>query len=256
MMRRKYLLLTLIFFVAVGLNGTASAEETAQTDKWEFDAAIYLWGASIGGNTGTGSDVDISFDDLLSNLEMAFMGVAQARKGKWFLMLDAIYLDVKNSGNISIPVDGSLDINANASVELTGWILTPSVGYNLLQTERIHLDILAGARYLYLKSDTELDFAPLPSIKKRDTVSGSVWDGIIGVDGHVNLSKNWYLPYYADIGTGSSNLTWQVFGGVGYRFKRLDLIAAYRYMAWNFDSGDAFDDLNLSGPFVGVKFGF
>ena len=62
-MRKKYLLLTLIFFVAVGLNGTASAEETAQTDKWEFDAAIYLWGASIGGNTGTGSDVDISFDD-------------------------------------------------------------------------------------------------------------------------------------------------------------------------------------------------
>ena len=108
---------------------------------------------------------------------------------------------------------------------LTGWILTPSVGYNLLQTERIQLDVLAGARYLYLKADAKIDFsAPLPSIKKRDTVSGSGWDGIIGVKGYVNLNKNWYLPYYADIGTGSSNMTWQLFGGVGYRFKRLDLI--------------------------------
>jgi len=96
----------------------------------------------------------------------------------------------------------------------------------------------------------------LPSIQIRDTVSDSIWDGIVGVKGHVNLSKNWYLPHYADIGTGSSNVTWQVFGGVGYRFKRLDLVAAYRYMDYNFDDSDAFADLNLHGPFVGVKFRF
>ena len=96
---------------------------------------------------------------------MAFMGVASgARKGKWSLMLDAIYLDVKGEDNFTIPVDGSL-INANGSVELTGWILTPSVGYNLLQTERIHLDVLAGARYLYLKADAKstLVLAPIHS---------------------------------------------------------------------------------------------
>jgi hypothetical protein len=187
---------------------------------------------------------------------MAFMGAVGARKGKWSLMLDAIYMDVKGTGSVTIPIDGLLDINANGSLELTAWVLTPSVGYNLLQTERIYLDVLAGARYLYLKSDTELDLAPLPSIGKRDTVSDSIWDGIVGIKGHVNLNKNWYLPYYADIGAGSSNVTWQVFGGVGYRFKRLDLIVAYRYMDWNFNDDGAFDDLNLSGPFVGVKFRF
>ena len=64
MMRRKYLLIMLIFAFTIGLSATVSAEETAQTDKWEFGAEIYLWGASIGGNTGTGSDLDISFDDL------------------------------------------------------------------------------------------------------------------------------------------------------------------------------------------------
>jgi hypothetical protein len=256
MTRRKYLLILLIIAFTIGLSATVSAEETAQTDKWEFGAEIYLWGASIGGNTGTGSDLDISFDDLLSNLEMAFMGAVGARKGKWSLMLDAIYLDVKGDDKFTIPV-GPLDINASGSVKLTGWILTPSVGYNLLKKERIQLDVLAGARYLYLKSDAKINFsAPLPSNQRRDTVSGSGWDGIIGIRGHVNLNQKWYLPYYADIGTGSSNTTWQVFGGIGYRFKRLDLILAYRYMDWNFDDSDAFEDLTLHGPFIGVAFKF
>ena len=26
------------------------------------------------------------------------------------------------------------------------------------------------------------------------------------------------VPYYADLGAGDSDLTWQLFGGIGYRF--------------------------------------
>ena len=256
MMRRTYLVMMLIFTILVGLSTMASAEEATHSDQWEFDGAIYLWGASIGGKTGSGSDIDVSFDDLLSNFELGFMGAVGARKGKWSLMLDAIYMDVKDSGSVTVPVDGLL-LGINGSLELTAWIVTPSVGYNLLQTERVRFDVLAGARYLYLKSDVKANFsAPLPPIQLRDTVSDSIWDGIIGVKGHINLSKNWYLPYYADIGTGNSNMTWQVFGGVGYRFKRLDLVAAYRYMDYNFDDSYVFEDLNLHGPFLGVKFKF
>ncbi len=254
MMKRKVLLVLLLIALAASFYGIAAAEETAQSEKWEFDAAIYLWGASIGGKTGTGGDIDISFDDLLSNLEMAFMGAVGVRKGKWSLMLDAIYMDVKGTGSVTIPVDELL-LDINGSLELTAWVFTPSVGYNLFKTERIYLDVLAGARYLYLKTDAKFNFsAPLPPIQKRDTVSDSIWDGIVGIRGQVNLNKNWYLPYYADIGTGSSNITWQLFGGIGYRFKWLDLILAYRYMEWNFDDSNAFEDLTLHGPFIGVKF--
>ena len=116
------------------LTNTVLAEEKAQSDKWEFGAEVYLWGASIGGNTGTGSDVDISFDDLLSVLEMGFMGAFGVRKGKWSLMLDAIYLDVKGDDSFTIPV-GPLAINASGSVTLTGWVVTPSICYNLFKKE-------------------------------------------------------------------------------------------------------------------------
>lgn len=40
MMRRKNLAIMLILTIVVGLSAIASAEETAQSDKWEFDAAI------------------------------------------------------------------------------------------------------------------------------------------------------------------------------------------------------------------------
>ena len=39
--------------------------------------------------------------------------------------------------------------------------------------------------------------------------SGDVWDGIVGLRGNVKLDKYWYLPYYFDVGTGASDLTWQ-----------------------------------------------
>ena len=45
------------------------------------------------------------------------------------------------------------------------------------------------------------------------------WDGIVGFKGQVRFGDgNWFMPYYADIGTGSNNWTWQAYLGVAYRF--------------------------------------
>ena len=49
-------------------------------------------------------------------------------------------------------------------------------------------------------------------------------------------------------------------GGVGYHFQSLDAIAGYRYLKWNFDSNDTggklFNDMDISGPYAGVRFRF
>ena len=72
----------------------------------------------------------------------------------------------------------------------------------------------------------------------------------------MNLTEKWYLFGYVVIGTGESKLTWQGLGGVGYRFKWFDLVAAYRYLRWNFDDNKTFGNLYLHGPGVGVRFQF
>ncbi len=59
-----------------------------------------------------------------------------------------------------------------------------------------------------------------------------------------------------DVGTGDSDLTWQALAAVNYRFEKVGVVVGYRYLDYDFDDSDVFDDLNLSGPFVGVKFRF
>ena len=51
-------------------------------------------------------------------------------------------------------------------------------------------------------------------------------------------------------------ITWQTFARVGYRFKKVDGILGYRYTYWDFDDNGVLDDLDLSGPMVGVKVRF
>ena len=76
------------------------------------------------------------------------------------------------------------------------------------------------------------------------------------MNGRVNLSGNWTLQYYGDIGTGQSDLTWQAYAGVAYRFKYVDAVLGYRYLKWNFDETAGLDTLNLKGPMAGVTYRF
>ena len=236
-----------------------AASDLPDPEEWQLGAEVYFWGASIGGSSATGSDIDISIDNLLDDLDMAIMGAFGARKGKWMLAADVIYLDVsqKDDGQVTLPVGSGVNVSTEVDVKLKGWIVTPTVRYNLIDNEKGSLNLLGGARYLWLDAKLKADISgPLQTRQAKVSDSGGVWDGVVGVNGHIDLNEKWYLPYYADVGAGQSDFTWQAFAGVGYRFKKLDALLGYRYMDWDFDDNEVFDDLNLSGAFVGVKFWF
>lgn len=240
---------------------TAAPTETATADDWKFGFELYGYLASIGGEAANGQDFDIDFSDILDNLDFAFMGTAGAYKGKWSFVADALYMDVSKdeAGSLTVPLTShvSLTQNVKADVGIETWVVTPSVGYDLVANEKASLTILAGARYMWLKTSMKVSRSnQFKYGEHKISESQSNWDGIVGVRGQILLTEKWFLPYYADIGTGDSDLTWQVMGGVGYRFKHFDLVGGYRYMAWNFGGGYIIDNINLSGPMVGVKFIF
>ncbi len=100
--------------LAMTLSLAAVAGESGE-DAWQFDGAVYLWGAGIGGTTTAGDDIDVSFSDLLRNLDLAFMGTLDAHKGKWSLIADVIYFDVSGSDRttanlINRPVSADVDV--------------------------------------------------------------------------------------------------------------------------------------------------
>ena len=230
-----------------------AAAEEMNSDKWEFGAQIYLWGAGIGTTTAEGDDIDISFSDLMKNLDMALMTTLVARKDKWTLFSDIIYMDLsasdKSTANIiGYPVKTKIDVGMEA------WIVTTAGAYQVMQNENTRLDVLAGARYFWLKMPMKIKIGERSS--RKASPSGDVWDGVVGIRGNTNLNDKWYLTYYLDVGTGDTDLTWQAVAGFNYRFDKLDAVFGYRYLDWDFDDDTAFQDINVSGPYAGVRFRF
>ena len=78
--------------------------------------------------------------------------------------------------------------------------------------------------------------------------SGDVWDAFIGFKGNISLGDRWFIPSYADVGTGDSDFTWQATAGIAYKAADwADIALVYRYLAWDL-GGDVIDDLDFSGP--------
>ena len=214
----------------------AQAEESTADNDWQFAIAPYLWGAGISGKTQRGAPIDISFDDLFDNLESALMLSFEARKNKWMILADYINLDVAAS-------------KQQTTVDLKSKIIHIAGGYNLYQ-EKSRLDLIFGARNL----DLDIHISrPLVSFSP----SGNILDGIIGVKGQLVLSNRWYLPYYVDIGTGDSDLSWQAIAGASFRAaKWVDLALVYRHMEWDLGKDKPVAELNFSGPAFGAIFRF
>jgi len=240
--------------VLLALAVPAGAADPGSSSDWKFDAGIYAWTPSMTVKPDDGDSVKMSFSDILDNLDMTFMGVFGARKDKWSLLGDVIYMKLSDtlSGSRKLPnipetVTGKVD------AEMKSWIVTAAGGYNLVDTGSYSLDLLGGARYLSI--DVPLK-AQVDQFQLKVTPSGDIWSGIIGVRGKADLAENWYLMYYLDAGAGQkSSNTWQALAGVGYQFQKLDAVLGYRYLAYDIDSGDL-EDITIKGPYAGVRFYF
>ena len=237
----------------------AQGESSAPQDEWRFSAAIYLWGADISGKTIGGSEVEVGFSDLVDNLEMAFMGAFAARKNKWSLLTDVIYMDlgVDTTADLSVPVGPiQVPVTTSVSLDVEAWILHFAAGYNLYSKGKTRLDLIGGARYLDLDQTMFLELQSLgPGLSRTISESLTALDGIVGLKGQASLGERWYLPYYVDVGAGESKLTWQATAGIGYRAGRVwNLALVYRHLEWDLDSTLVIDEINFSGPTLGVIF--
>jgi hypothetical protein len=125
------------------------------------------------------------------------------------------------------------------------------------------MDVLAGARMIDVTETLNYTLygnvggVNIPGRGRDIESSETNWDAIIGVKGRYSFGQNreWFVPYYLDVGAGQSDLTWQGAVGLGYAFKWGDVVAMYRYLDYNLD-GKVIKDLNAGGPLVGVTFRF
>ena len=192
------------------------------------------------------------------------MASYQARKGKWSMLGDLIYLDVEANERIDFegPIGGDLiqgGIDATLGVE--GLVFNLGAGYTLYDdNEGTVTDFMFGARYLDLNNDLVLKLdLPLPDIGQEVKISGGddVWDAIAGFRGRIRIGERWFLPWIANVGAGQSDFTWGAMAGVGFQAAEwVDIVGTYRYLKWEFDDNDALADIDFSGPALGAVFRF
>lgn len=228
----------------------AKAETGNKSDSWEFGGSAYFWAAGVEGTDSAGDEIDVSFSDVLKDLDGGLMGILAAQKGRWTLLADVIYLSINQETSSTANIIG-IPTKLDIDVKLKGFVSTFGIAYRVKESDTVSLDLLAGARYFKLDVDFDVDVGG-KKIKSSD--SGDVLDGIVGAQAIIDLSERWYLSFYADVGAGDSKLTWQAWPGFGYRYKNVDVVAGYRHLEWETDNGDTFKDLNFSGPMLGIKF--
>jgi hypothetical protein len=272
--RKCIYLLPLAVVVAALLASTgALAQQTAgEAEPWQFGLSIYGWFPNIYGQTAFetpsgDSEFEIDIGDILDNLQFVLMGTFDVRKGRWGILTDGIYMDVgaSESGTRKASIGRrGLSVNATADVDLDlkSWIWTLAGYYRAVDQNGLTLDVVGGTRYLDVEQEVEWDITgnvgsiAVPDRKGEAKASLSNWDALIGVRGRFafGADKTWFVPYYLDVGAGESDLTWQGIAGIGYAFHWGEVVAAWRYLYYDLPSSKEIDDMNFSGPQIGVTF--
>lgn len=268
-----------IFLAIATCSGHA---ESPDANGWRFAIAPYLWlpnvsGAfNFSGNSSTGGgrlDLGTGPDSYLQNLQFLLMVQAEASKGDWAIIADGAYLDFSHQQTTLNTVgagSGALvaiprGLATNTGSSLSGGLFGLAAAYTALRSQWGTVEPLGGLRYLNLSASANWTLSATftqqgATLATQGSLSqtANIWDGIIGVRGRLRLGNHdrWYVPYYVDVGTGSSRYTVQASGGAAYAANWGDVQLTYRYLTYQLRSGDLVQRLTLKGPMLSVVFRF
>ena len=75
-----------------------------QAENWEIRLMPYVYFLSIdaeGTINGLSGNVDLSFGDIVDNLDFGAMGRVEAWKGKWGFIFDGLFMNLSKDGSFS-----------------------------------------------------------------------------------------------------------------------------------------------------------
>lgn len=231
----------------------AFASTPAAAAEWKHEFAPYLWGSAMEGTVGIGTvtaDAEMSFSDILDDLEFGFMGTYRASRDRYSITVDAIYMGL---GATEKGPGGML----KADIDLDQVGLEADFGYAVSEG----FTLLGGLRYVSLDADLRVTGPlgnELTASEEQDWV-----DPVIGAIYAWRLADDWTLNLRGDIGGFGvgSDFAWQGIATLRWQFSpRTALGVAYRHLDMDYEDGKGSNyfkyDMATSGPAMGVIFTF
>lgn len=227
-------------------------------DPWDVDAWIDGWiiqlAVEINQETlGFDHSLFLGFDDIISNLDWIAPVGADIRYGRFGFMPDFVGMKLSGGSGTPGPLYDDLDIG------LKMWILNLVGYYRVIEKPNYSLDIVGGARNLFVDLDLAFSGGPVGDATGalRSHSKTEIWDGVVGFRAEGDLSDRVFYSVYGDVGTGDSELTWQVLASLGYQVSQnLSAALGYRYLHYEEESNSTSVGLTGSGPQITLKWDF
>jgi len=227
--------------------------------EWQGNASLYFWLPSIdaSGNLdvppddGSGEEpLPVDPSQVLDALDLVFMASFEVRYNKFLFLTDVVYLDMSNTKSVDI-----LNTSRDVAIGFEGWQSSYYGGYSVVDSDDMVLDVIGGLRYFSLEFEVEVEKEIIATQRKRTFYEGLL-DGIVGIKGQYNIAKGWFIPYHADVGTGQSDLTYQLVSGIGYGGGWGDVALTYRHQAWHMGDDGILNTFTLSGSSIAYRYHF
>ena len=250
-MRSKFIL-----YLTISALSAAGAAHAQSASDWEWQATPYAWMSGLKGDVGTvaglpPTEVDMSFSDVLDDLDFAGMFLASARNGPWVFYLDTTYVKTSTTE----PLGGILFDSIGIRSETTTFAL--AAGRTVASSPKGHLDAYVGARGWWLTNSFKLNGVNGGSTSETEKAS---WvDPLIGVAGRYQANDRWTL--FGALETGGfgagADSEWSVLAGATYAVSdRFGVSMGWRHMEVDYDKDGVLFDVKQSGPVLGATFRF
>lgn len=223
----------------------------AQSERggWQYAVAPYLWASGMDGTLTIGDrheDIDVSFSDILDNLDMALMGHFEMKKDHWVLMSELIYVDLgQDEGVAAGTVTANIDLTMIEAIG--GYRVSPAVA------------LIGGARWVDMGASLRFS-----GEMEQGAEAGESWiDPVVGVHVFAPLSDRWWITARGDVGGFGvgSELAWRAQADVGFKASNLiAIVLGYQAIDIDYEKGNGLQlvglDVLMSGPQLGVAFTF
>jgi hypothetical protein len=231
--------------------GTAPSPTTTATadDGWHLGVSPYLWFAGVHGTVGAlghQAAVSASFSDIFKHFNIGLMGEVEARKKRVLMTTDFMWMRLSAEKAFPINEVGIQSVD----VKVKQFLLTPEVGYRVVDKEKFKVDAMVGLRYWHLGQSLEFT----PSLVGGVSTSQNWADALGGARIHIPLSQKAMVTIIGDAGGGGANSDYQVAGLFGYKVgKKLIMQGGWRYLDVNYRGSRSFIyDAATSGLILGL----